>query len=59
MQRRFAVGIDLGTTNSVAAYAELQGDRPEISLLPVPQLSAPETVESATTLPSFLVLGDR
>ncbi len=56
MQPRFAVGIDLGTTNSVAAYATLDGEQPEISLLRIPQLIAPETVESSTTLPSFLYL---
>ncbi|HSI32986.1 MAG TPA: hypothetical protein VK986_05295, partial [Tepidisphaeraceae bacterium] len=54
---RFAVGIDLGTTNSVIAYAPLPADgaepgRPEV--LTIPQLTAAATVESRTTLPSFL-----
>ncbi|HYE21405.1 MAG TPA: Hsp70 family protein [Tepidisphaeraceae bacterium] len=56
---RFAVGIDLGTTNSVIAYAPLPADgvepgRPEV--LPTPQLVAAATVESRSTLPSFLYL---
>lgn len=56
MPPTYVLGIDLGTTNSVLAYAPLQGDRPQIELLPVPQLVAPGTVESRTVLPSFLYL---
>ena len=52
----FVVGIDLGTTNSVLAYVPLEGDRPQVELLPIPQLVAPGTVEPRTMLPSFLYL---
>src|SRR5690606_14372019 len=51
------LGIDLGTTNCVVAYAALGTDTPEIHLLPIPQLVAPGVVEERTTLPSFLYLG--
>ncbi|MCA9063117.1 MAG: Hsp70 family protein [Planctomycetaceae bacterium] len=54
MSSRFAVGIDLGTTNSVVSYVELTAeDSGTIELLPVPQFVAPQTVESRTSLPSF------
>ncbi|MBX3449694.1 MAG: Hsp70 family protein [Planctomycetaceae bacterium] len=53
----FVVGIDLGTTNSVVAYAPLAGDVANVSLLPIPQLVAPSTVESRDSLPSFVTLG--
>jgi molecular chaperone DnaK (HSP70) len=55
---RFAVGIDLGTTNSAVAVAPLDPGaalRPEV--LAVPQLVAPATVEARPLLPSFLYLG--
>lgn len=52
----FVLGIDLGTTNSVLAYAPLGPDKPEVQLLPIPQLVAPGVVESRTSLPSFLYL---
>ncbi len=53
---QFAVGIDLGTTNSVVAYALLAEESPRIQLLDVPQLVAPSTVEPRKVLPSFLYL---
>src|SRR4051812_9324166 len=53
----YAIGIDLGTTNSALAYARLADDSGEIELLPVPQLVAPATVEPRNLLPSFLYLG--
>jgi hypothetical protein len=53
MSAKYAVGIDLGTTNSVVAYAPLGADKPEVQLLPIPQLVAPGTIESRTSLPSF------
>ncbi|HMC11062.1 MAG TPA: Hsp70 family protein [Pirellulaceae bacterium] len=52
----YVLGIDLGTTNSVLAYASLGAEKPEVQLLPIPQLVAPGVVESRTTLPSFLYL---
>src|SRR5262249_17378790 len=59
MTARFVIGIDLGTTNSVLAYAPLSADRPQVELLAVPQLTAPGTVESRTMLSSFLYLGTK
>lgn len=56
MPADYVIGIDLGTTNSVLAYASLGAEQPEIQLLPIPQLVAPNTIESHTTLPSFLYL---
>jgi molecular chaperone DnaK (HSP70) len=53
----YAIGIDLGTTNSVVAYTRLDADVAEVHLLPIPQLVAPATVESRFCLPSFLYLG--
>ena len=57
---RYSVGIDLGTTNCVVAWAELSDgkpdDAPEITLLPIPQWVAPGEIESRTSLPSFVYL---
>ena len=52
----YVLGIDLGTTNSVLAYAPLSGEQPEVKILPIPQLVAPGVVEERTTLPSYLYL---
>ena len=56
MSAKYVVGIDLGTTNSVLAYAALDGDNPQLEVLPIPQLVATGTVESHTSLPSFIHL---
>ena len=56
MAAQYIIGIDLGTTNSVLAYAPLGGERPEVKLLPIPQLTAPGVVEERTSLPSFIYL---
>jgi hypothetical protein len=53
MSAKYVVGIDLGTTNSVVAYAPLDAEKPDVQVLPVPQLVAAATVESRTSLPSF------
>lgn len=56
---RYIVGIDLGTTNCVVAYADVSSldlEPPTIQLLPVPQLVAPGNVEERDMLPSFLYL---
>lgn len=56
MTAQYALGIDLGTTNSVLAYVPL-GEQPgAVQILSVPQLVAASTVESRTLLPSFLYL---
>ena len=61
MTGRYAVGIDLGTTNSVIAYAPLDEGEPRaaappLELLPIPQLIEPGQIESRPSLPSFLYL---
>lgn len=56
MPAKYILGIDLGTTNSVLAYAPLDDEKPQIQLLPIPQIVAPGTVETRTMLPSFLYL---
>ncbi|HTA46680.1 MAG TPA: Hsp70 family protein [Bryobacteraceae bacterium] len=54
------VGIDLGTTNSALAWID-PGDAedtsfPPIHIFDIPQLIAPNHIESRRTLPSFLFL---
>lgn len=57
MNGRFVVGIDLGTTNSVVSYIDLQQDGvPDNPVLPLPQLVQPGVVEDRNQLPSFLYL---
>ena len=56
MSAKYVIGIDLGTTNGVVAYAPLEGDQPQVELLPIPQLVAAGTVEERPALPSFLYL---
>jgi molecular chaperone DnaK (HSP70) len=56
----FAIGIDLGTTNCALSYYDLRAAQSrswQESLLAIPQLTAPGTVEERTLLPSFLYLG--
>ncbi|MCD2515767.1 Hsp70 family protein [Massilia sp. G4R7] len=56
---RYAIGIDLGTTHSALSYVNLQssdGEKTVDGVLPVPQLTAPGTVEALPLLPSFLYL---
>jgi len=54
------VGIDLGTTNSALAWidpAEAEDTSfPPIHIFDIPQLVAPNRIESRRTLPSFLFL---
>lgn len=56
---RYAIGIDLGTTHSALSYVDLQasdGEKAVDAVLPIPQLTAPGTVEALPLLPSFLYL---
>src|SRR5690349_7613076 len=56
---RYIVGIDLGTTNSAAAYVDTRGrERPtaDIRLFEVPQLVAAGESAPREMLPSFLYL---
>lgn len=56
MTPEYVVGIDPGTTNTVVAFARLQADQPAVELLPITQLTAANTLESRSQLPSFLYL---
>lgn len=58
MASKFSVGIDLGTTNSLLAYAPLDVERAEIRVLPIEQVVAPNQIEARDSLPSFLYLPD-
>jgi hypothetical protein len=54
---RYVVGIDLGTTNSALAYVDTMAEgEPRPTLMPVPQVVNPGTVEERSLLPSFLYL---
>jgi len=56
---RYGIGIDLGTTHSAVSYFNLEresGRGTGQPMLPLPQLTAPGTVEARTLLPSFLYL---
>ncbi len=56
MVAQYCIGIDLGTTNSVVAFAPLHDDEAMIAVLPIPQLIAPNSIERRLSLPSFLYL---
>jgi molecular chaperone DnaK (HSP70) len=56
MAPQYVIGIDLGTTNSVVAFAPLVVEQPAVELLAIPQLVAPGVVESRSSLPSFIYL---
>lgn len=53
-QPRYILGIDLGTTNSAAAFVDTWIESPSLESLRIPQLVSPGVVESRETLPSFL-----
>ncbi len=57
---RYVVGIDLGTTNSALAYADVSAladdEPPAIAGLPIPQLVAVSDAADRPLLPSFLYL---
>lgn len=55
-EHKYIVGIDLGTTNSAVAFADLSLDRPEPSLFPVLQVVAPGEAAKRSLLPSFLYM---
>lgn len=61
MEPRYVIGIDLGTTNSALAYAEVVANADpfapaNVQLLGVPQLENPGEVRDEGLLPSFLYL---
>jgi molecular chaperone DnaK (HSP70) len=54
---RYSIGIDLGTTHSALSYVDLQasdGEKTVQHVLPIPQLTAPGSVQALDLLPSFL-----
>jgi molecular chaperone DnaK (HSP70) len=51
---RHIVGIDLGTTNCALSWRDLADASADVA--PIPQLTAPGTVESRLLLPSFLYI---
>jgi molecular chaperone DnaK (HSP70) len=53
MAARFAVGIDLGTTNTVVAFAPIYGGE-AARVFALPQLAAPGQVQERALLPSVL-----
>ncbi len=56
-EKRFVVGIDLGTTNSVVAFSDTAADEPAPpQVFAVPQLTDAGVVEARSILPSFLYL---
>ena len=57
MSAQYVLGIDLGTTNCVLAYAPLDVEEPQVELLRVPQLVDNSTTEQRTMLPAFAYLG--
>src|SRR5262245_3850593 len=50
---RYVVGIDLGTTNSAAAYVDVEQAPDAVQTFAVPQITAPGVIEARETLPSF------
>ena len=56
MALRFAVGIDLGTSNTALAWADLSERDPEVRVFEVPQLVAAGAAAPRPLLPSHLYL---
>lgn len=59
MSAKYSVGIDLGTTHSGLSYIALdakEGRGAQQAMFPVPQITAPGTVEAKQLLPSFVYL---
>jgi hypothetical protein len=58
-EKRYCVGIDLGTTNSVVAWVDLsqcEREKAPLKVMGIPQLIAPGEIEERVQLPSFLYL---
>jgi molecular chaperone DnaK (HSP70) len=53
LEPHYHVGIDLGTTHTVAAYAARETSD-EVQVLPLSQLVSPNEIEALRLLPSFL-----
>ncbi len=52
--QKYSIGIDLGTTHCVVAYADLTSPKPSAQLLRIEQITAPNQTEAQPTLASFL-----
>ncbi len=58
-ESRYAVGVDLGTTHCALSCVDLassEGEVVKLEICPIPQLTAPGSVEERPLLPSFLYL---
>jgi hypothetical protein len=58
-QARYSIGVDLGTTHCALSYVDLaasEGEEVDLAISPIPQLTAPGSVEERPLLPSFLYL---
>lgn len=57
-EARYSIGIDLGTTHCVLSYVDLtaEEDQIDLSVMAVPQLTAPGTIEDKFQLASFTYL---
>ncbi len=58
-QKRYIIGIDLGTTNSAVSYVDLSDEsiaKPHIQIFRIPQVTAPGEISRLPVLPSFLYL---
>ncbi|WP_440885371.1 Hsp70 family protein [Vibrio campbellii] len=51
---KFSVGIDLGTTHCVMSFVDTHDEDARVDVMPIPQLTAPGTVETRSQLGSFL-----
>jgi molecular chaperone DnaK (HSP70) len=57
--KRFIIGIDLGTTNSAVAYVDLEAEGPQarrIRRFRIPQMTGPGEVTQLQVLPSFFYI---
>ena len=57
--RRFVIGIDLGTTNCAVSYVDLQGKGSAVKriwIFKIPQMTGPGEVNRLPVLPSFLYI---
>ncbi len=58
LDKRYIIGIDLGTTNSAVSYVDLSQESTDrkIKLFKIPQLTGPGEVTRVPVLPSFLYI---
>ena len=56
MPAEYAIGVDLGTTNSVLSFTRLDSEVPQPEAFPLTQIVAAHTTEALPSLPSFCYL---